>query len=333
MTLTGTELALLDRWQRGFPLVKRPFAVVGKSVGITERSALDIFEKLQEQQMISRIGAIVRPHAVGASTLGAMRVTPDRLEEVAAVVSAQPFVSHNYQRTNDYNLWFVIAAPHTQAVAATIASIRDITDLAVLDLPLQRAYHLDLGFPLRGIRPPRREKPHVVPDFRPDMTDRKLLAAIEDGLAIVRQPYGDVAKSVGLDEADVIARLKRLTDGGVVTRLGCIVRHRALGYTANAMAVWDVPDDDVDAVAATFVRNARVTLCYRRKRLPPDWPYNLYCMVHAKSRNNALAVVDNLNATAGITRNVQSVLFSTRCFKQRGAVFSDHDRGCIDARL
>jgi DNA-binding Lrp family transcriptional regulator len=323
MTLTRTELTLLDRWQRGFPLVKRPFAVVGRSAGISERAALGIFGKLQQQQMISRIGAIVRPHAVGASTLCSMRVTPDRLERVAAVVSAQPFVSHNYQRTNDYNLWFVIAAPHAQAVAATIASIRKLTGLPVLDLPLQQAYHLDLGFSLRGIRLPRREKSGVVPDFRPDMTDRKILAAIEDGLAIVRQPYGNVAESIGLDETDVIARLKRLADGGVVTRFGCIVRHRALGYTANAMAVWDVPDDDVDAVAATLVRIGRVTLCYRRKRLPPEWPYNLYCMVHAKSRNGALAVIDDLNAAAGITRNAQSVLFSTRCFKQRGAVFSD----------
>ena len=327
MTLTRTELALLDRWQRRFPFVKRPFAVVGRSAGISEHAALYIFKKLQQQQMISRLGAIVRPHAVGASTLVAMRVTPDRLEEVATVVSAQPFVSHNYQRSNDYNLWFVIAAPHTRAVAATIASIRKLTGLPVLDLPLQQAYHLDLGFSLRGICSPRREKLPVVPDFPPDMTDRKLLAAIEDGLAIVRQPYGDVAESVGLEESDVIARLKRLADSGVVTRFGCIVRHRALGYTANAMAVWDVPDDDVDAVAATLVRNARVTLCYHRKRLPPEWPYNLYCMVHAKSQDSALAVIDDLNATAGITRNAQSVLFSTRCFKQRGAVFSDQDRG------
>ena len=326
MTLNRTEFTLLDRWQRGFPLVRRPFAVVGRSVGISEHATLDLFVKLQKQQMISRIGAVVRPHAVGASTLAAMRVTPDRLEEVAAIVSAQPFVSHNYQRTNDYNLWFVIAAPHAQALAATTASIRELTGLPVLDLPLQQAYHLDLGFPLRGSRPPRRAKSRALPDFRPDMTDRKLLAAIEDGLAIVPQPYGNVADSTGLAEADVIARLKRLANSGVVTRFGCIVRHRKLGYTANAMAVWNVPDGEVDAVAAVLVRNPRVTLCYRRKRLPPDWPYNLYCMVHARSRTDALAVVDDLNAAAGIARNAQSVLFSTRCFKQRGAVFSDQEQ-------
>jgi DNA-binding Lrp family transcriptional regulator len=322
MTLTYAEFTLLDRWQRGFPLVRRPFAVVGQSAGISEQATLDIFERLRKEQMISRIGAIVRPHAVGASTLAAMRVVPDRLEDVAAIVSRQPFVSHNYERTSDYNLWFVIAGPSAQAVASTLTSIQDLTGVPVLDLPLQQAYHLDLGFPLRGDRTPRRST-SLLPDFCPDSIDRKLLAAIQDGLAIVPQPYGDVAANIGIEEADVIGRLKRLATAGVVTRFGCIVRHRKLGYTDNAMVVWDIPDDKVDAVASMLVRNKRVTLCYRRKRVQPDWPYNLYCMVHAKSRRDALAVVGELNAAAGIRHKNQTVLFSTRCFKQRGAVFSD----------
>jgi hypothetical protein len=95
-----------------------------------------------------------------------------------------------------------------------------------------------------------------------------------------------------------------------------------LGYSSNAMVVWDVPDAMVDRVAATFVRHPRVTLCYRRPRRPPVWPYNLFCMVHAKARSDAHAVIDeiNLQADTGLMR--QAVLFSTRCFKQRGAVFS-----------
>jgi DNA-binding Lrp family transcriptional regulator len=323
MTLTHTELALLDRWQRGFPLVRRPFAVVAQSAGMSERATLDIFERLRKQQMMSRIGAIVRPHAVGASTLAAMRVAPDRLEEVAAIVSRQPCVSHNYERTHAFNLWFVIAGPDAQAVSSTIGTIENLTGLPVLDLPLQQAYHLDLGFPLQGGPRPRRAKSVFAPGFCPDTTDRKLLAAIEDGLAIVPEPYGEVADSIGLAETEVLTRLKRLAQSGVVTRFGCIVRHRKLGYTANAMAVWDVPDDEVEAAASALVRNARVTLCYRRKRLPPHWPYNLYCMVHARSRTDALAVIDDLNVAGGLSQKKQAVLFSTRCFKQRGAVFSD----------
>ncbi|MFN3655666.1 MAG: Lrp/AsnC family transcriptional regulator [Pseudolabrys sp.] len=326
MTLNGTELALIDHWQRNFPLATRPFAVVGRSVGIDENATLSIFDRLRKQEIISRIGAVVRPHTLGTSTLAAMRVPPARLEEVAAVVTRQPLVSHNYERTNDVNLWFVVAGPDAAAVAATLQGIEALTGIEVLDLPLQQAYHLDLGFPLGGGTRRQVETTRISSDYRPDPLDRKLLAAIEDGLPIVEQPYGVVAATIGLNQEHVIARLAQLSERGVVTRFGCILHHRKLGYTANAMAVWDVPDRQVDAIATLFVRNPRVTLCYCRSRRPPAWRYNLYCMVHAKSRADASAVIGELTAAAGSHADSHAVLFSTRCFKQRGAVFSDRKR-------
>lgn len=326
MTLSPTELALVDHWQRDFPLVSRPFEVVGHSVGIEEREVLEIFQRLQQEHVLSRIGAVVRPHAVGASTLAAMRVPPERLDGVAAVVSREPFVSHNYERTHEYNLWFVVAGPRAADVVATIESIRSQTGLAVLDLPLLQAYHLDLGFSLQDRSRRGGDRHYPESNYCPDAADRDLLAAIEDGLPIVAQPYRHVAEKVGFDEGDAIERLRRLTASGVVMRFGCVVRHRALGYTANAMAVWDVPVDRADAVAAELARNPRVTLCYRRSRQLPEWPYNLFCMVHAKSRREGLAVIDELNAGAGLTGHPKAVLFSLRCFKQRGAVFSVQPR-------
>jgi hypothetical protein len=101
------------------------------------------------------------------------------------------------------------------------------------------------------------------------------------------------------------------------------VRHDKLGYKANAMAVWDVPDKMIDAVAGTLARHPSVTLCYRRPRHRPIWPYNLFCMVHAKSRSDAYAAIADINLQADTGLIKQAVLFSKRCFKQRGAVFSD----------
>jgi DNA-binding Lrp family transcriptional regulator len=108
----------------------------------------------------------------------------------------------------------------------------------------------------------------------------------------------------------------------IISRFGCVVRHRRLGYAANAMAVWDVPDAEVAAVAAVLARHPRVSLCYRRPRRLPDWRYNLFCMVHARTRSDALAVIADLDRAAGEARHPSAVLFSTRCFKQRGARFS-----------
>lgn len=320
MTPNVTELALVDHWQRNFPLVGRPFDVAGRTVGLDERTTIAAFERLRDGGVLSRIGAVVRPHAVGASTLAAMQLPPERLGEIAALVSGEPCVNHNYERMHAFNLWFVVAGPDAKAVADTIARIEAKTGFAVLDLPLVEAYHIDLGFPLAGRRPGRVETPRG--DYRPDPLDRDLLAAIEDGLPIVARPYREVADKVGIPEETLLDRLLRLTASGIVTRFGCVVRHRALGYTANAMAVWDVPDDRVGEVAAHFARNPKVTLCYRRPRRLPDWRYNLFCMIHARTQSDVYAAIDELNLVADSGLLPQSILFSARCFKQRGATFS-----------
>ena len=122
-----------------------------------KRETIGIFRRLREIGVISRIGAVVRPNTIGASTLAALQVPPERLEEVAAIVSREPLVTHNYERTHALNLWFVIAGADATAIAGTIESIRQQTRLAAIDLPMLRAYHLGLGFPLGAVRPARRE--------------------------------------------------------------------------------------------------------------------------------------------------------------------------------
>lgn len=327
MTPSSVELLLIDRWQRNFPLVERPFAMVGHSAGLDESATIATFNRLCAAGVISRIGAVVKPHSVGASTLAAMQVPPERLDEVAAIVSREPLVTHNYERAHALNLWFVIAGAKPKAIVSTIKRIEERSGLSVLDLPLLEAYHLDLGFPLSGEGAKRCENIESSGDYRPDPLDRDILAAIEDGLPLVERPYRAVAEHLGRDPQVVIDRLEQLTAAGIVTRFGCVVRHRALGYNANAMAVWDIPDNNVGNVAAMVARSPNVTLCYRRPRRRPAWPYNLFCMVHAKSRRDAYAAIDELNLLADTGLNDQAVLFSTRCFKQRGAVFSDPSRG------
>lgn len=317
-----TELSLLDRWQRDFPLVDRPFAVAGQAVGLDETATIDMFRRLQVAGMMSRIGAAVRPQTIGASTLAAMQVPPDRLETVAAIVSSEVCVNHNYERTHQFNLWFVVAAPDSAAVSATIARIEQRTGFAVMSLPLVEAFHIDLGFSLdkQGSERAGRRQPAM--DYRPDDLDRELLAAIENGLPIIAQPYREVADQLDLSEDSLLARLQQLIGAGIVSRFGCIVRHRALGYTANAMAVWDIPDDMLGTIASVAAADRNVSLCYRRERRPPDWPFNLFCMIHARTREEALEAIDCLNWKAKSGSLPHDILFSTRCFKQRGAKFS-----------
>ncbi len=318
--LTPIATALIERWQRGFPLATRPYASLARAHDIAEAEVLDILGRLIESGVVSRVGATLRPNTAGASLLAAMRVPPHRLEEVAAIVNGEQGVNHNYEREHAYNLWFVVTGGSRDDLDISLARIRGLTGLGVLELPLERSYYIDLGFPIAS--GPSEKKPMREPAASVaaplDDVDRRILSSIEHGLPLVPRPYAKIAEAARASEAGVISCLARLCETGVITRLGLIVRHRMLGISSNAMAVWDIADSDVDRVGALLARQPCVTLCYRRPRCLPDWPYNLFCMVHGRERATVLAEIEALTTLANLRGRRHTVLFSRRCFRQRG---------------
>jgi DNA-binding Lrp family transcriptional regulator len=153
-------------------------------------------------------------------------------------------------------------------------------------------------------------------------TDLRLIAAIQDGLPLDPRPYARIAEATGLSEPEVIARLGRLAETGVIRRFGVVVHHHELGYRANAMVVWDVPDDEVREAGRKLAELSFVSLCYRRPRRLPDWPCNLYCMIHGRDRGAVEKLVGAASAAAGLNGRPRHVLFSRRRFKQRGARYA-----------
>jgi DNA-binding Lrp family transcriptional regulator len=149
-----------------------------------------------------------------------------------------------------------------------------------------------------------------------------LLAAIEGGLPLVARPYAQLAAQLGTTEAAVIHALRELLDDGVIKRFGVVVRHRELGYRANAMVVWNLPDDSVDAVGRRLGADPAVHLCYRRPRRLPEWPYNLFTMLHGRDRDAVSAEVTRLAARHALAEVPHAVLFSRRGFKQCGARYA-----------
>lgn len=322
--LSEMQLRLIDGWQRDLPLDPAPYARIASSLGLSELTVLGMLCELWRSGVLSRVGAVVEPNTVGASTLAAMAVPPARLEDVAARVNEEPGVNHNYEREHSYNLWFVVTGRDRQAIDTAIGRIESHTGHGVLDLPLRAAYHIDLGFPIvngSAVRSCQRRAGnggkvgHRVSD-----EDLALLCAMENGLQIAPRPYADLAERLGTSEEEVIERLRKLLDDGIVKRLGLIVRHRELGYTANGMVVWDIGDDRVDEIGEAFAKYPFVTLCYRRPRRRPDWPYNLFCMIHGRDRETVLSQIGELRDRAD--NPPMDVLFSRRRFKQRGARLS-----------
>lgn len=149
--------------------------------------------------------------------------------------------------------------------------------------------------------------------------DYQLIAEIQGGLPLTSHPYAEIGERIGLDEQDVIERIGSMQECGIIKRLGIVVRHHELGYTANAMVVWDVPDEQLDEVGEKLGSQACVTLCYQRPRRLPDWPYNLFCMIHGKEKERVLNYIDDLVESQELKEIPHKVLFSGRRFKQRGA--------------
>lgn len=316
------DLALLDGFQRGLPLVSRPFAAMGAPMGLEEAEVIERLARMRAAGRIARVGGTVRPNTAGASTLAALAVPEDRIDAVAAQVGAEPGVNHCYLREAEWNLWFVATACDARALAAMLARIEAGAGLPVLDLRLVRPFNIDLGFPLAG-------GPVAMPVAAEARTavltagDRPLLQALSAGLDLVPRPWAALARRLGRDEGEVTLRIADLLAAGILTRLGVIVRHRALGYTANAMVVWDLPDAGIESAGTALAAVPGVTLAYQRRPVAGVWPYALYCMIHARTRPEALQVLDAARHLPGLCGAGHRVLFSTRCFKQTGALLSE----------
>ncbi len=154
--------------------------------------------------------------------------------------------------------------------------------------------------------------------FTLDELDRRIIVATQDGLPLVGRPFAAVAERVGATERDVLSRMQRMAEHGVLKRIAAMPNHYALGYTANGMTVWDVADEHVDELGARVGSLAFVTHCYRRPRHLPSWPYNLFAMVHAGCEHDVEARMGEIAELLGTSCRAHDVLYSRRILKKTG---------------
>ena len=271
------DFHLLNDFQRDFPLCPAPFAELASRLGVAEKVVLGRLEDLRRDGKISRVGAVFAPKRIGASTLAAMAVPPDKLAAVAAAVNRFPEVNHNYEREHRYNLWFVVTAGSEGRLQATLGAIEQAAGYPLMPLPLLEEFHIDLGFSLSGEakKSPVTARP-VEPALPIGEIERRLISVLQEGLPMFIRPFQLIAGRVGTSESEVLGRISRWLEEGAIKRFGVVVRHHELGFRANAMLVHDIPDDRVSDIGRALAEEQAVTLCYRRPRRLPDWPYNLF---------------------------------------------------------
>ena len=154
--------------------------------------------------------------------------------------------------------------------------------------------------------------------MRIDATDRLLVSVTQAGLPLVPQPYAQIAEDLGLDQRDVCSRLQRMQDNGVIRRIAVAPNHYALGMTANGMSVWDVEDARIADLGAQIGALEFVSHCYERPRALPEWPYNLFAMIHGATREEVEEKRGVIRVLLGEACQGCDILYSTRILKKTG---------------
>lgn len=151
-----------------------------------------------------------------------------------------------------------------------------------------------------------------------DATDRLIMHATQAGLPLTPEPYQTLAEQLGLTKADVMARLSAMQNSGVIRRIGAVPNHYKLGYRFNGMTVWDVRDEHIDELGQQVGRLDFVSHCYHRPRHPPEWPYNLFAMVHGKHQEEVDEQIRQIAELLGDSNRGCDVLYSTKILKKTG---------------
>jgi len=315
---------LLNALQAGIPLSRRPYAEVGEAVGLDEAEVLRRMQVLKDAAIIRQVSAIFDTRALGyESTLVAASYPDDRLFDAAAAVNGHPGVSHNYRRTHHFNMWFTLAVEPDARM-----SLEDTLDVLAREtgatsmriLPTLMLYKINVQLDMTGEKGTTGRAAPVPPPRRgdgvpPSAEDRAAILVLQEDLPLVPEPFDAWAAESGWDVDDLLAKAGELRERTLMRRFAAVLNHRRAGFGANGMAVWKVPADQVDDFGSRMATFTSVSHCYRRP-IYEDWPYSLFTMVHARSKDACEETIAALADEAGLGPDDYAVLYSTFEFKK-----------------
>ncbi|HZO31869.1 MAG TPA: AsnC family transcriptional regulator [Chloroflexota bacterium] len=319
---------LLNRIQSDFPLVARPFQELGQPLSISEEDVIARMRALKAGRIVRQISAICDTKSLGyKSSLVAMRVDPARISEAARIINEHPGVTHNYERNHQYNLWFTIAVPPTSDLEAVVQRIHELARAEVTRVMYTlRLFKIGVNLDMTGQRPPDaqaapeyREQDRIrARDYTVTELDKMVIRELQEDLPIEPRPFAALAERIGLTEDRLFEAMGSLVERGFMRRMAAILYHRRAGFRANGMGVWAVPEDDVVEIGEAMAAFANVSHCYRRPTYP-DWPYNVFTMVHGTSVEQCEEILSAISKKTGVTEYIS--LYSTREYKKTRLLF------------
>lgn len=314
--LDATERRLLNEIQKAFPLTSLPFAAIARELGIDEEEALARTRGLKERGIIRQISGIFDSRKLGyESALVAMQVDVDRIDESAAVISAHPGVSHNYRRDHAYNLWFTLTLPPGTDLAGEVSALAERAgSRRARLLPAVQLFKIGVELDLeRGTNAAKVKQLPTDEESAPADIDFFYVRVLQQDLPLERLPFRGWADSLQVTEDELFARARAFQDAGVMRRFAAVLRHKKAGFTANGMVCWRIPEDRLPEVGYQLASYPEVSHCIQRA-IYPDWPYGVYCMVHAVSREKCEETARRMSSDIGIDDYV--ILYSTKEYKK-----------------
>jgi DNA-binding Lrp family transcriptional regulator len=298
--LDEVDKKLLNEIQWVFPLADRPYLEIATRHGISEQDAMSRIKALKKMGLVRQINAIFDTRRLGYK-------------------SAHSGVSHNYERNHEYNMWFTLAVPPGSDMK------QDLDSMATLDgvikyrvLPTLKLYKIGVRLDMLNEDSEKPMPTDEVKELNPEkvqLTDRdkEFVRELQKDLAVVPEPFNELANNLGITTEALFAKAKEYEKIGIMRRFAAILRHRDAGFVANGMVVWNVPEDKIDEVGFKLAAFPQVSHCYRRP-VYPDWRFNLFSMVHARSLEAAERMAVEMSSIIGI-KDYQ-ILFSSREFKK-----------------
>jgi siroheme decarboxylase len=318
--LDNIDKQILNDIQWAFPLADRPFLELAKKYQISEDEIIQRIKILKDTGIIRQISAIFDTRKLGyKSALVAFAVDKNKIDNVANEINKHPGVSHNYERNHEYNVWFTLAIPPDGDMKA------DLDKMAALDgvlkyrvLPTLKMYKIGVKLDMVNDDP---EKPNPDDDVKNLETksekisgmDKEYIRQLQKDIEIIKEPFKTIAENLRISSSELFNKIKEYENIGIMRRFAAILRHRQAGFTANGMIVWKIPEEKVDEKGLKIASFPQVSHCYRRP-VYPDWEFNLFSMIHARTIEAAEKIAKEISSVIKIEN--YKILFSSREFKK-----------------
>jgi len=318
--MDNLDKEILNEIQWTFPLVTRPFDAIDEKFNTTSEIVKERLNNVKKIGVLRQLSAIFDTRKLGyTSSLVAMEIESDKLEYVASQINRHPGVSHNYERDHQFNLWFTLAVPPGTDLNAELEKFNVLKGIKkVRMLPTLQLFKIGVKLDMveekkHEIAPTEKKKEIKNIKFEPTEQDKDFIRELQKDMDIIDEPFVNAANNLGLTENELFEKLKHYEDIGVMRRFAAILRHRQIGYTANGMIVWKVPEDKISKVGEKLGAFPQVSHCYERPTYP-DWPYNVFSMIHCKTHDEAYDVAKTIQDQIHV--DDYDILFSTREFKK-----------------